>query len=80
MLRWPIVQREPLPGTLQADLNKVTGILVIDSRIPDRYVPVFRAEAMLALNGRRDLCEYIEQPRPQLTCIRGGLLTGEDAC
>ena len=77
MLRMPIIQREPLPGTLQADLNTVTGILVIDSAIPDRYVEVFRGEAIFALNGRRDLCQYVEHPAPRLHVLRGGRVDDE---
>ncbi len=75
----PVIMREPLPGDLQADLNKVTGILVIDSSIPDDHVEIFRGEAILALNGRRDLCQYIEHAPPRLRCIQGGLLDDDAA-
>lgn len=73
MLVLPILVRQPLPGDLQADLDYATHILVVDSSISDYDVGAFRAEAILCLNGSRHLCQHVEQPRPPLLCLPGGL-------
>lgn len=80
MVAMPIVVRQPLPGDLQADLDYVTHVLIVDSRIADCDVPAFRAEAILCLNGRRDLAEHVEnQPQPRLRVIQGGVADGDQA-
>lgn len=78
MLVLPLVRREPLPGDLQAHLNYGTGVLVIDSSIPEWAVPAFRAEATLCLSGRRDLAVHVDPPPPpRLQVLRGGLEVDE---
>lgn len=78
MLVLPILVRQPLPAGLQADLDYTTHILVVDSSIPEHDVAAFRAEATLCLNGARELCQYVEQPRARLTVLQGGLAEDYD--
>lgn len=72
MLVLPDVRRQPLPDGEQAYLDYRSGVLIVDSDIPDEDVSRFEAEATLCLNGRRDLATYVEPHRPTLQVLPGG--------
>lgn len=62
-LAMPIVQREPLPRGKQAELDEITHILRVAPGLPEHVYVVIFVEAILALNGRADLCEYARRPK-----------------